>query len=61
MQNNNVINYIPAKEVKIDDVVYVMSDDQVISSSPVIDIIIEMKEGYYAPLTTSGMYKTFFI
>ncbi len=53
IQNDSTINYIPAKQVKIDDFVYVMSDDQLVLS-PVVNVIIEMKTGYYAPLTTSG-------
>jgi hypothetical protein len=52
-QHDNTIKYIPAKQVKIGDGVYVMSDDQMVLS-PVINVILEMKTGYYAPLTTSG-------
>lgn len=53
IENDNTINYIPAKQVKVGDVLYVMSNDQLVLS-PVIDVIVEMKTGYYAPLTTSG-------
>jgi hypothetical protein len=53
IQNENTLNYVPAKQVKVGDVLYVMSDDQVMLS-PVIKVIVEMKTGYYAPLTTSG-------
>jgi hypothetical protein len=53
IQNENTLNYVPAKEVKVGDVVYIMSDDQVMLS-PVIEVIVEMKTGFYAPLTTSG-------
>jgi len=56
IQHDNTLNYIPAKEVKIDDIVYVMSDDQLTSSS-VINVTLEMKTGFYAPLTTSGKKK----
>ncbi len=53
IQNQGTLNYIPAKEVKAGDIVYVMSNDQVMPS-PVIKVIMEMKTGFYAPLTTSG-------
>ncbi len=52
-QNNNTINYIPAKQVKVGDLLYVMSNDQLVLS-PVTNVTVEMKTGYYAPLTTSG-------
>ena len=53
VQNENTLVYIPAKEVKIDDVLHLMSDDQV-TLSPVIEVLMQMKTGYYAPLTASG-------
>ncbi|CAF1052206.1 unnamed protein product [Rotaria sordida] len=53
IENNNTINYIPAKQIKINDNVYVMSNDQLISSA-VTSVTIETKTGYYAPMTTSG-------
>jgi desert hedgehog protein len=51
--NDNTIRYIPAKHVQVGDIVYVMSDNEMIPSS-VVNVIIEMKTGFYAPLTTSG-------
>ncbi|CAF2692689.1 unnamed protein product, partial [Rotaria sp. Silwood2] len=53
IKNDNTINYVPAKQIKIYDVVYVMSNDKLVSSI-VTNVIREMKTGYYAPLTTSG-------
>jgi hypothetical protein len=53
IQNDKTIKYIPAKEVKIGDVLYVMSDGQLMAS-PVTNVIVEIKTGYYAPLTRSG-------
>ncbi len=53
IQTDKTLKFIPAKEVNVGDVLYVMSDDQVILS-PVTKIIIETKNGFYAPLTTSG-------
>jgi hypothetical protein len=52
-QNNNSINYIPAKQVKVGDLLYVMSNDQLVLS-PVTNVTVEMKIGYHAPLTMSG-------
>ena len=50
------INYIAAKRVKIGDTLYVISDGELVPSQ-VINVIIEMKTGHYAPLTTSGRKK----
>jgi hypothetical protein len=51
--NKKTIKYVPAKEVKIGDDVYVMSDDQLVLSL-VTNVVLEIKTGYYATLTTSG-------
>ncbi|CAF1401685.1 unnamed protein product [Rotaria sp. Silwood1] len=53
IENDNTINYIPAKQIKIGDLLYVMSNGQLVSST-VTNVILEMKTGFYAPLTTSG-------
>jgi Hint module len=54
VQQDGSLNYIPAKDVKVGDILHVMSDDNQVQSSPVTDVIMEMKNGFYAPLTTSG-------
>jgi hypothetical protein len=45
--------YVPAKQVKMGDILRVLSDGQLVSS-PVIRVIQEIKTGFYAPLTTAG-------
>jgi hypothetical protein len=45
--------YVPAKQVKIGDILRVLSNGQLVSS-PVIRVTQEMKTGFYAPLTTAG-------
>ena len=54
IQNHGTLDYVPAKEVKIGDIVYVMSDEHIMMPSTVVEIILEMKTGFHAPLTTSG-------
>jgi len=56
------MNYIPAKDVKLNDRFYVFINNQLESSS-VINITIEIKTGYFAPLTMTGrlIYFTEFI
>jgi hypothetical protein len=51
--SNNTIDYIPAREVKLGDRFYVLMNNQLESSS-VINITIELKKGYFAPLTLTG-------
>ncbi|CAF4077252.1 unnamed protein product, partial [Rotaria sp. Silwood1] len=47
--------YIPAERVKAGHhSLYVLSDDGVLSQSLVIRVSIQIKIGYFAPLTTSG-------
>jgi hypothetical protein len=43
-----------AEDIKLGDTLRVVSNDQIYSSS-VINITMEMKTGYYAPLTMAGM------
>ncbi len=51
--SNNTIDYIPARNVQLGDRFYVRMNQQ-IESSPVINITIEIKQGYFAPLTMTG-------
>ncbi|CAF1477119.1 unnamed protein product [Adineta steineri] len=46
-------NYLFAKQIQIGDYLFVLSNDKLIHS-PVVNITIEMKKGYYAPLTMKG-------
>lgn len=54
VEQDGSLNYIPAKDVEVGNVLKVMSSDNQLELSPVVDIIMEMKRGFYAPLTTSG-------
>jgi hypothetical protein len=47
------LDYIAAKEVKLADRFYVLVNGQ-LEHSPVINITIELKTGYFAPLTMTG-------
>jgi hypothetical protein len=47
------MDYIPAKDVKLGDRFYVLINGQ-LEYSPVINITIELKTGYFAPLTMTG-------
>ncbi len=47
------MNYLFAKQIEIGDLLYVLFNNQ-IEYSPVINITIEIKKGYYAPLTIKG-------
>ena len=47
------MDYIAAREVQLGDHFYVLINDQ-LEYSPVINITIEFKKGYFAPLTTIG-------
>ncbi|CAF1242233.1 unnamed protein product [Adineta steineri] len=51
--SNNKIEYIAARNVKLGDQFYVLINDQ-LESSPVVNITIESKNGYFAPLTMTG-------
>ena len=53
LQNENE-KYIFANHVQIGDFLFVLEKNNQIKSSKVIDIIIQIKIGYYAPLTTEG-------
>ncbi|CAF1077196.1 unnamed protein product [Rotaria sordida] len=46
-------NYLFAKQIKIGDYLLVLFNEK-LNYSPVINITIEMKKGYYAPLTMKG-------
>ncbi|CAF3499167.1 unnamed protein product, partial [Rotaria sp. Silwood2] len=50
--NGNEI-YLAAKQINIGDLLYVLLNDK-FEYSPVINITIEIKKGYYAPLTMKG-------
>ncbi|CAF3373302.1 unnamed protein product [Rotaria socialis] len=53
--STGTIIYIPAEQVEVGrDSLYVLSDDGIVIVSPVIQISIETKMGYFAPLTMSG-------
>ncbi len=56
---NETINYIPAKDIKLGDRFYVLINQQ-FQSSPVTNITIEIKHGYFAPLTMTGKRLTLF-
>lgn len=47
------LNYIPAKDIQIGDQFTVRINEQ-LQTSPVINITIEIKQGYFAPLTLTG-------
>ncbi|CAF1522314.1 unnamed protein product [Adineta ricciae] len=49
------LEYIPAKEVQLGDYLFVLSDQRKLIRSKIIRIEIELKLGYYAPSSTSGM------
>jgi hypothetical protein len=53
------MNYIPAKDIKLNDRFYVFINNQLESSS-VINITIEIKTGYFAPLTMTGRLIIFY-
>ncbi|UJR16892.1 hypothetical protein I4U23_003790 [Adineta vaga] len=53
IDSNGNENYFFAKHVEIGDYLVVLVNET-LNYSPVIDIIIEMKKGYYAPLTLTG-------
>ena len=40
--------------MEVGDVLYVMSDDNEVMLSPVVEVRVEIKSGFYAPLTTDG-------
>lgn len=55
VHSNDHLDYIPAKDVEIGDQFYVLINDELHSSS-VDNITIEMKQGYFAPLTLTGIF-----
>ncbi len=54
VMNNGEIKYKSAQDIKQGDILRVVTNGQVISSL-VINVTMEIKTGYYAPLTMSGM------
>ena len=58
VEHDHTIKYVPAKDVKVGDTLYVMSNDNQVMPSPVTKVTVEMKTGVYAPLTTDGKTKT---
>ncbi|CAF1361335.1 unnamed protein product [Rotaria sordida] len=53
ISSNNEINYMAAREVQLSDQLYALVNDH-IESSPIRNITIEIKQGYFAPLTLAG-------
>ncbi|CAF3699451.1 unnamed protein product [Rotaria sp. Silwood1] len=53
IENDITVNYVSAKQIKIDDVLYVTSNDHLIAST-ITTKIMKTKSGYYASLTMSG-------
>ncbi len=53
VNNNGEIKYKSAKDVKEGDILRVVTNDQ-IYSSVVKNVTMEVKSGYYAPLTMTG-------
>ncbi|UJR18730.1 hypothetical protein I4U23_005637 [Adineta vaga] len=53
MRDDDTFIYVPANQVKVGDILRVLSNGQLVSS-PVVRLILEMKTGFYAPLTTTG-------
>ena len=51
--SNDKIDYVAAREVKLGDRFYVHSNGQ-LEYSTVVNITIELKTGYFAPLTMTG-------
>ncbi|CAF1265316.1 unnamed protein product [Rotaria sordida] len=50
---NNTMNYIAAREVQLGDQLYALVNGHM-KSSPIRNISIEIKRGYFAPLTLTG-------
>lgn len=53
LTNDGELKYKLAKDIKQDDILRVVTNGQV-HSSPVTNITMEVKTGYYAPLTLAG-------
>lgn len=53
INSNGNKNYLFAKQIKIGDCLLILFNGK-LKYSPVINITIEMKKGYYAPLTMKG-------
>ncbi|CAF4283918.1 unnamed protein product, partial [Rotaria sordida] len=53
ISSNNKMNYIAARQVQLGDQLYVRMSGHM-ESSPVRNITIEIKKGYFAPLTLTG-------
>jgi hypothetical protein len=53
VSNDGEIKYKSAKDIKQGDILRVVTNDQVYSSS-VNNVTMEVKTGFYAPLTMSG-------
>ncbi len=60
ISSNGKFDYIAAKEVKLDDQFYVLINGQ-LEYSPVRNITIELKTGYFAPLTMTGSLLNIYI
>ncbi|CAF4004863.1 unnamed protein product [Rotaria sp. Silwood1] len=53
ISSNNKMNYIAAREVQLGDQLYALVNGHM-KSSPIRNITIEIKNGYFAPLTLTG-------
>ncbi|UJR07516.1 hypothetical protein I4U23_011805 [Adineta vaga] len=53
VSSNHKMNYTAARDIKLGDQFYVFINDH-LESSPVVNITIELKQGYFAPLTMTG-------
>ncbi|CAF3480748.1 unnamed protein product [Rotaria sp. Silwood1] len=50
---DGLLNYVPVRDIKKGDILYVVSNGTLIQS-PVINVKLEVKVGYFSPLTTAG-------
>ncbi|CAF1371930.1 unnamed protein product [Rotaria sordida] len=55
ISSNNKMNYIAARQVQLGDQLYVRMSGHM-ESSPVRNITIEIKKGYFAPLTLTARF-----
>ncbi|CAF1596112.1 unnamed protein product [Rotaria sp. Silwood1] len=51
VSSNGKPTYKPAKDLQIHDRLFILSNNQLVSS-PIVEIIIDIKTGYYAPFTS---------
>ncbi|CAF3720840.1 unnamed protein product [Rotaria sp. Silwood1] len=54
VSSNGKPTYKPAKDLQIHDRLFILSNNQLVSS-PIVEIIIDIKTGYYAPFTSQGV------